>query len=102
MSQDRSVFKSGEIHIPVTKGPGKWSLVTQFVDGGIQTFTVLAYGIREITFQCHITSMEREDGSGESWNLGLRFVGKDNPVGFIGIPRMYYTTRGNKGTLIFD
>lgn len=75
----------------ITGGPGKFDLMQALFAGKEVTFT-LENGQK---LAVRISSIQREDGSNESWNLEGWFTHVLNNRAF----KAYYATSGNHGTL---
>lgn len=78
--------------LTITNGPGKWDLISSFANASVLSFSV------EISVTKHkekvdvlISSIEREDGSGESWNLKVNIQGL--------YYKMYFSSKTRSGVL---
>ena len=79
-------------NIKIVGGPGKFELMLAIFEGKEVTFT-FEEGTKKTV---RLDSIQREDGSNESWNIqGHYSPGHFPPIDF----RLYYTTRGNHGRL---
>ena len=83
----------------IVKGPGKFDLMVALFDNTFSsprlvTFTVDSAG-REVELEIVVNSVEREDGSGESWNFRGYLQTKQGDVAVQG----YYSTKKRTGTM---
>lgn len=74
-------------------GPGKWEIMLSLFDGQSVVFHLAGTSVIEMSVK--LSRVEREDGSGESWNLG----GWMTEVGDYRHFNAYYSTRSRHGDL---
>ncbi len=80
--------------VNITGGPGKFDLMLALFEGQ-EIFLNLENGITG--YRVRISSIQREDGSSQSWNLKGWVV--DSPSQTF---HAYYSTKGNHGFLTRD
>jgi hypothetical protein len=83
---------------PITEGPSKFDLMASLFDGKIVQFTQQNNQHPKI-IKVILLSVEREDGSNESWNLRVLVKGSEFPLQIGKNLSMYYNSRTRKGTL---
>jgi hypothetical protein len=77
-------------YINIIGGPGKFELMLALFEGREITFTLEGGAQKTVK----LNTIQREDGSNQSWNLDGYTVGPTPNMKF----HAYYTTRGNHGT----
>ena len=92
----------------IVNGPGKWDLMSGLGDGKVVTFTVTGGELtpaRGETMYVHLTSLEIEDGSRQSWLIKFHLVLADDPsvpsqpVGYGDSFHGYYDNTTRRGWL---
>ncbi|MFA5229931.1 MAG: hypothetical protein WC422_00410 [Candidatus Paceibacterota bacterium] len=77
--------------VSLENGPGKFEIMLSLFDKKEIAFTLCGGHVLGV----RITSVQEEDGSGESWNLEGRLTGQFASQSF----RAYYSTKRNKGSI---
>lgn len=88
----------------IEAGPSKWDLAAALFEHTREhprliEFTLIDRGTPDKEYvKLALNSIEREDGSGESWNLVGYYIGKGQLAGFC---KIYFHTNRRSGTLTF-
>lgn len=90
--------RSERFHI--TNGPSKLDLMLSLVDGDSAHRRPVLFHVKKEEFWVSIDSLEREDGSGESWN----FTGRGRRYGSMveGPIRGYFSSRNRSGQMFVE
>lgn len=80
----------------ILNGPSKFDLMIALMDTHRRSVE-FEIQIKKNWLKVSISMVQREDGSGESWNFEGRTVNVDSPSDVKG----YYSTRTRKGTVMF-
>lgn len=89
----------------ITSGPSKWDLMLGLFDNTSEKSRYVAFVLDKPTndydfphgkVEISIDSLEREDGSGDSWNITGRLRGSNQFI------RAFFSTKRRKGTLTQD